>query len=155
MKLEAASGAFLILAAILAMLASNTIAANYYNVFLSTPLEIRIGSLELAKPLLLWINDGLMAIFFFLVGLEIKREMLLGELSSIDKAILPLLAAFGGMAGPASIYSSINWGNPEFMQGWAIPSATDIAFALGVLALLGSRIPITLKIFLLALHTDL
>ena len=151
LKLETSAGIFLMLAAALALLFSNSFLNPYYASFLSTPVEIKIGSLELAKPLLLWINDGLMAIFFFLVGLEVKREVLQGELSSFSKASLPLLGAIGGMAGPAIIYSFINWGDAITMRGWAIPSATDIAFALGVLALLGSRIPVSLKVFLLAL----
>jgi len=151
LKLESSAGIFLMFAAALALFANNSFLSPLYSSFLSTPVEIRIGSLELAKPLLLWINDGLMAIFFFLVGLEVKREVMQGELSSFRKASLPLLAAIGGMAGPAIIYSFINWGDLETMRGWAIPSATDIAFALGVLALLGSRVPVSLKIFLLAL----
>ena len=151
LKLETSAGIFLMLAALLALLANNSPLSPLYTGLLSTPVEVRIGSLELAKPLLLWINDGLMAIFFFLVGLEIKREVLQGQLSSLSKASLPLLAAIGGMAGPALIYSYINWIDAETLRGWAIPSATDIAFALGVLALLGSRVPVSLKIFLLAL----
>jgi len=151
MKLETSAGIFLMLAAILALLANNSFLSGLYSGFLNTPVEIQVGALEIAKPLLLWINDGLMAIFFFLVGLEVKREVLKGELSSINKASLPFLAAIGGMAGPAIIYSFINWGDALTMRGWAIPSATDIAFALGVLALLGSRVPTSLKVFLLAL----
>lgn len=151
MKLETSAGIFLMLAALLALIANNSPLSNLYSGFLDTPVAIQIGALEIAKPLLLWINDGLMAIFFFLVGLEVKREVIKGELSSISKASLPFLAAIGGMAGPAIIYSFINWGDALTMRGWAIPSATDIAFALGVLALLGSRIPTSLKVFLLAL----
>ncbi len=151
LRLETSAGIFLMLAAALALLANNSCFSPLYSVLLSTPVELRIGSLELAKPLLLWINDGLMAVFFFLVGLEMKREILQGELSTLRKASLPLLAALGGMAGPAVIYSFINWGDPATMRGWAIPSATDIAFALGVLALLGNRVPVSLKVFLLAL----
>lgn len=151
MKLETSAGIFLMLAAALALFANNSFLSGLYSNFLLTPVEIKIGALELAKPLLLWINDGLMAIFFFLVGLEVKREVIQGELSSFRKAFLPFLAAIGGMAGPAIIYSYINWGDALTMRGWAIPSATDIAFALGVLALLGSRVPASLKIFLLTL----
>lgn len=151
MKLETSAGIFLMIAAALALFANNSFLSGLYSGFLDTPVEVRIGGLEIAKPLLLWINDGLMAIFFFLVGLEVKREVLQGELSTIRKASLPFVAAIGGMAGPAIIYSFINWGDELTMRGWAIPSATDIAFALGVLALLGNRVPVTLKIFLLAL----
>lgn len=151
MKLEVSAGIMLMLAAFLALVASNSPLSPYYAQFLSTPVTVSLGTFEIAKPLLLWINDGLMAIFFFLVGLEVKREILEGELSSIDKATLPLIAAIGGMAGPAIIYSFINWDNPQTLVGWAIPSATDIAFALGVLALLGSRVPVSLKVFLLTL----
>ncbi len=110
-----------------------------------------IGALVLEKPLLLWINDGLMALFFLLVGLEIKRELLEGSLSSWRQAVLPALAATGGMAAPAAIYAAINAGDPVALRGWAIPAATDIAFAVGILALLGSRAPTGLKVFLLAL----
>jgi len=151
LKLETSAGIMLMLAAVLALIANNSPLSGFYSAFLDTPVAVQVGGLEIAKPLLLWINDGLMAIFFFLVGLEVKREVLQGELSSFRKASLPLLAAIGGMAGPALIYSYINWGNAATMVGWAIPSATDIAFALGVLALLGNRVPVSLKIFLLAL----
>ena len=151
MKLETSASIMLMLAALLALLANNSALSTLYSEFLSTPVQVRVGGLEIAKPLFLWINDGLMAIFFFLVGLEVKREVLQGELSSFSKAALPLIAAFGGMAGPAIIYSYINWDNAQTIVGWAIPSATDIAFALGVLALLGNRVPVSLKIFLLAL----
>ena len=151
LKLETSAGIMLMIAAVLALIANNSALSPLYSDFLSTPVQVRIGALEIAKPLLLWINDGLMAIFFFLVGLEVKREVLQGELSSLSKASLPLIAAIGGMAGPAIIYSFINWGDAQTMRGWAIPSATDIAFALGVLALLGNRVPVALKIFLLAL----
>ncbi|MEM9574780.1 MAG: Na+/H+ antiporter NhaA, partial [Pseudomonadota bacterium] len=151
MKLETSAGIILMFAAALALFANNSFLSGFYDQFLSTPVKIQVGALVIAKPLLLWINDGLMAIFFFLVGLEVKREVLQGELSSLSKASLPFIAAIGGMAGPAIIYSYINWGNDITMRGWAIPSATDIAFALGVLALLGPRVPVSLKIFLLAL----
>lgn len=150
LRLESASGIILMLAAVLALIASNTILSPYYDALLSTPMQVRVGPLEIAKPLLLWINDGLMAIFFFLVGLEIKREVVLGELSDFDKAALPLFAAVGGMAAPALIYAGINLDSPETINGWAIPAATDIAFALGILTLAGSRVPVSLKVFLLA-----
>jgi NhaA family Na+:H+ antiporter len=149
-KLESSAGVLLLFAAIMALIASNSIASTVYGEFLSVPVAIQIGALAIDKPLLLWINDGLMAIFFFLVGLEIKREVLQGELSSRDKAILPVFAAVGGMAVPALIYWSFNAGDPEAVRGWAIPAATDIAFALGVLTLFGRRAPVSLKIFLLA-----
>lgn len=150
LRLESSGGIILMFAALLALIANNTFLSPLYSALLSTPVVVQIGALELAKPLVLWINDGLMAIFFFLVGLEIKREVLQGELSSFDKAALPIFAAIGGMAAPALIYASFNWGDPETIRGWAIPAATDIAFALGILALLGSRAPVSLKIFLLA-----
>ncbi|MGD8743705.1 MAG: Na+/H+ antiporter NhaA [Granulosicoccaceae bacterium] len=150
-RFEAASGVLLLVAAILAMIIVNSPADLFYDALLSIPVEIRVGEFEIAKPLLLWINDGLMAIFFFLVGLEIKRELLGGELSEPSRVVLPVIAAIGGMAVPAAIYSYINWGDPVAMEGWAIPSATDIAFALGVLALLGNRVPNTLKLFLMTL----
>jgi len=150
-KLEVSAGLTLMAAAVLALIANNTGLDVFYGAFLSTPVVIQIGAFDISKPLLLWINDGLMAVFFFLVGLEIKREILEGELSSFDKAALPIFAAIGGMAMPALIYVWINWGDPTTLSGWAIPAATDIAFALGILALLGSRIPASLKIMLLAI----
>ncbi len=151
LRLESASGILLLVAALLAMAAENTPAKPFYDALLSIPVAVRAGPLEIAKPLLLWINDGLMAIFFFLVGLEIKREIIQGELSRPSQLALPVVAAIGGMAAPALIYVVINWGNAVALRGWAIPSATDIAFALGVLALLGSRVPHSLKMFLLTL----
>jgi NhaA family Na+:H+ antiporter len=111
---------------------------------------VKIGALEIAKPSLLWINDGLMAVFFFLVGLEIKREALEGQLSSVNQIAPPGVAAIGGMAVPAAIYAYFNWSNPVDINGWAIPAATDIAFALGILMLLGSRVPLAIKVFLTA-----
>ena len=151
LRLEASSGILLLVAAVLAMLVVNSPAKELYDALLETPVEIRIGGFQIAKSLLHWINDGMMAIFFFLIGLEVKRELLDGELSEPARVVLPVIAAIGGMAVPAIIYSVINWGNPVAMQGWAIPSATDIAFSLAVLALLGSRIPNTLKLFLMTL----
>lgn len=150
LKLEASAGLILMGVALLAMLAANSGFAPFYDNFLGTNIRIGVGSFEISKAALLWINDGLMAIFFFLVGLEIKREILTGELSSFDKAILPVLAAIGGMVVPAMVFVALNWGAPENLNGWAIPTATDIAFALGILALLGTRAPVALKVFLLA-----
>jgi len=148
---EAAGGLVLMAAALAALIASNSPLAWLYDGFLDTPVGVRVGPLGIDKPLLLWINDGLMAVFFFLVGLEIKRELLRGELSTLGQAMLPALAAVGGMAVPAIVYVAINAGDAAALKGWAIPTATDIAFSVGVLALLGSRIPASLKIFLLAL----
>jgi NhaA family Na+:H+ antiporter len=151
LRYEAASGILLLMAAVLAMIIENSMAKPFYEAMLDIPVEVRFGQFQIAKPFLLWINDGLMAIFFFLIGLEIKRELLDGELSEPSRVVLPVIAAFGGMMMPAAIYSWINWGDPVAMKGWAIPSATDIAFALGVLALLGSRVPNALKLFLMTL----
>ena len=151
LRLESASGLLLIAATALAMIVVNTPAKFLYDHFLNTPIEVRVGQLELAKPLLLWINDGLMAIFFFLIGLEIKREVLEGELSHPSRIILPAISALGGMTIPALVYAAVNWGDSLALRGWAIPAATDIAFALGILALLGPRVPTSLKVFLLTL----
>ncbi len=151
LKLESAGGIILMLAAVLALLCANTPLNPYYELILSTPVEVRVGALEVAKPLLLWINDGLMAVFFFLVGLELKRELVEGELSEKRNIILPGVGAIGGMAIPAGIYLVFNHDNPAAQAGWAIPAATDIAFALGVLTLLGSRVPSSIKIFLTSL----
>jgi len=150
LRLEASGGLLLMAAAVLAMLAANSPFAGAYSAFISQPLEIDAGPLHIAKPLLLWINDGLMAVFFLLVGLELKRESLEGHLSSRAEASLPAIAAIGGMAAPAAIYAWLNWGDPVALKGWAIPSATDIAFALGVLLLVGKRVPAALKAFLLS-----
>jgi len=151
-KMESSAGIFLFITAMLAIVCANIPSlAVYYEMLLSTPVEVRIGSLEIAKPLLLWVNDGLMAIFFFLVGLELKRELVEGELSEPSKIILPAIGAIGGMVFPAAIYLIFNHSNEAAQSGWAIPAATDIAFALGVLSLLGSRVPITLKVFLTSL----
>ncbi len=152
LKLESAGGIVLIAAAALALVFSNVPGLDVvYGHFLDFPVEVRIGPLQLAKPLLLWINDGMMAIFFLLVGLELKREILEGEFSRPSQVVLPGLAAVAGIAAPGLIYAALNWGDAVAMRGWAIPTATDIAFALGVLALLGSRVPASLKLFLLAI----
>jgi len=151
LRLEAAAGIILFMAAVLGMTLDNSPLRWLYDALLTTTVAIQVGALEIHKPLLLWINDGFMAIFFLLVGLEIKREVLEGELSSFSQAALPGMAAIGGMLFPAGVYVALNLHSPETMRGWAIPAATDIAFALGVLALLGPRVPASLKIFLLAL----
>ena len=135
------------IATVLALIVSNSGAA-WYPALLETPVRVLVGGLDIHKPLLLWINDGLMAIFFLLVGLELKREVLYGALSNFRQLTLPLSAAFGGILMPALIYVFFNRDNPEALNGWAIPAATDIAFALGILALLGSRVPVALKILL-------
>jgi Na+:H+ antiporter, NhaA family len=147
-KLESAGGIILIFAAALALLLANTPLKTYYALLLDTPIEIRVGALKIAKPLLLWINDGLMTVFFFMVGLELKRELLEGELSDRRKIILPAVGAVGGMVLPALIYIYLTTGDPVAMKGWAIPAVTDIAFALGILSLLGSRVPNGIKVFL-------
>lgn len=150
-KHESAGGILLMLATASALIIANSPLQNYYDLLLSTPVEVRVGPLEIAKPLLLWINDGLMAIFFFFVGLELKREVLDGELSDHRNIVLPAIGAIGGMAAPAFIYLFFNAGDEQASSGWAIPSATDIAFALGVLGLLGSRVPASIKVFLASL----
>ena len=151
LKMESSSGILLLMAAILAMIAKNSFFAPYYDMLLDTPVMVQISEFKIAKPLLLWINDGLMAIFFFLIGLEIKREFLAGELSDPARVVLPFIGAIGGMSIPAIIYVWLNWGDAVAIKGWAIPSATDIAFALGILAMLGSRIPQPIKLFLMTL----
>lgn len=150
-KMESSGGILLIIAAIVAMICANTPADVYYRLLLSAPVEIRFADFEIAKPLLLWINDGLMAVFFFLIGLELKRELLEGELSDPSNIVLPGIGAIGGMAVPALIYVSLNYDDPITIRGWAIPAATDIAFALGVLSLLGKRVPLSVKVFLTSL----
>jgi Na+:H+ antiporter, NhaA family len=147
-RLEAAGGILLIAAAVLAMICANSPLAGMYESFHAMPVQVRVGDLNIAKSLLLWINDGLMAIFFLLVALEIKREVLSGQLSSRAQLIQPLLCAAAGVAVPALIYGYINRGDAQAMQGWAIPAATDIAFALGILSLLGSRAPVAMKLLL-------
>jgi len=150
-QLEAASGLLLIAAAILALIINNSPLSWLYTGLLDTPVVAQIGALKIAKPLLLWINDGLMALFFLLIGLEVKREVLDGQLSKPSQIVLPGAAAIGGMLVPALIYWFLNRDNPAALDGWAIPTATDIAFALGVLALLGKRVPVSLKLFLMTL----
>ncbi len=151
LKLESAGGIVLIASAALALIIANTPLAPAYFGTLETKLNVSFGSFEINKALLLWINDGLMAIFFFLIGLEVKREIISGQLSSWDKASLPVAAAIGGMAIPAMIYVGFNFNSPESIGGWAIPAATDIAFALGILSLLGPRVPVAMKALLLAI----
>jgi Na+:H+ antiporter, NhaA family len=151
LKLESASGILLVIAGALAMVAANSPLAEFYQAFLQTPIKVQVGSFLLDKTLLIWINDLLMAIFFLLVGLEIKREIVAGELSDPARVALPAVAALGGMLVPAAIYAAVNWHDPVGLQGWAIPSATDIAFALGVLSLFGERVPVGLKVFLMTL----
>lgn len=148
---ESAGGILIVSAAFLAILLANSPFYSLYKMLIDTPASIKIGALEIAKPLLLWVNDGLMAIFFFLVGIELKREILEGELSNIRKIVLPGLGAVGGMVGPAAIYIILNIDDPIALKGWAIPAATDIAFALGLLSLLGSKVPASLKAFLTSL----
>ncbi|HEB99989.1 MAG TPA: Na+/H+ antiporter NhaA, partial [Thiotrichales bacterium] len=148
---ESSSGILLIWATFMALLLANSFMAPAYQYILHLPVEIRVGGLHLDKTLHHWVNDGLMAIFFLLVGLEVKREFLEGELSSLSQVALPGLAAVGGMAVPALFYLAFNSGNAVALSGWAIPTATDIAFALGILSLLGNRVPVSLKVFLMAL----
>lgn len=151
LQLESASGIILLLAAILAFICENSALSGLYQQFLSLPIGVSVGTSGIEKPALLWINDALMAVFFLVVGSEIKRELVAGELSSPAQAALPGIAALGGMAVPAVIYLVVNAGAPDLAIGWAIPSATDIAFAVAVLTLLGPRMPHSLKVFLLAL----
>ena len=150
-KYEASAGILLGAAALLALIVNNSALSDLYGSFLSTPMVVQIGAFIINKPLLLWINDGLMAIFFLLVGLEIKREVLEGQLSTKKQISLPAFGALGGIAIPAIIYTFISWDTKEYMSGWAIPAATDIAFALGIITLLGKRVPESLKIALVAI----
>ena len=150
-KHESSGGILLFSAAVLAIIFANTPLNAYYSLLIDTPVVVSVADFEINKPLLLWVNDGLMAIFFLLIGLELKREFLQGELSDRSNLILPAVGAVGGMAIPALIYIAFNYDDPIALQGWAIPAATDIAFALGILTLLGSRVPISLKVFLTSL----
>jgi len=149
-KHEAAGGFILVFAAIVAMIMANTPLNGFYQGFLEIPVSIRFADFEIAKPLILWVNDGLMAIFFFLVGLEIKREILEGNLSSVSQITLPGIAAIAGIAAPALIYVWFNIDDAIAIKGWAIPSATDIAFAIGVFTIFGKNLPLSLKLFLLS-----
>jgi NhaA family Na+:H+ antiporter len=151
LQMESAGGVVLMAAAALALVAANSPLADYYDLFIETPVEVRVGGFEIAKPLLLWVNDGLMAVFFFLVGLEVKRELLEGELSRPSNVLLPALGAVGGIVAPVGLYVLFNYGDSVGMNGWAIPAATDIAFALGILMILGKRVPVSLKVFLVSL----
>ncbi|MBT5890418.1 MAG: Na+/H+ antiporter NhaA, partial [Chromatiales bacterium] len=152
---EAIGGMLLLAAAVMAMILKNSAYGDNYSAFLETPVAVTIGvmdgALDIKKPLLLWINDGLMAIFFFMIGMEVKREILIGQFSDIKQTILPIIAGIGGIAVPAIFYFLLTADNPEAIQGWAIPTATDIAFALGILALVGPGVPVALKLFLMTL----
>lgn len=150
-RLESSGGILLMIFAMLAIVIANSPLHDWYLRLWEIPLQFRLGSVGLSKPIILWINDGLMAIFFLLVGLELKREFIEGEFSDKKNILLPFIGALGGMVFPALIYAFLNWHDPVAMRGWAIPAATDIAFALGVLSLLGNRVPLTLKIFLTSL----
>ncbi|OEE63171.1 Na(+)/H(+) antiporter NhaA [Enterovibrio norvegicus] len=150
-KLDTAPGILLIATAFAALIIANSPLAPYYLALLDTPIHIKIGSLDIEKNLLLWINDGLMAIFFLLIGLEVKRELIQGALRTRSRAMFPVIAAIGGMVVPVLIFVLLNINEPKSLDGWAIPAATDIAFTLGVLALFGKQTPVSLKVFLLAL----
>ncbi len=157
LRLESAGGLILVFSAIFAMVLANSPLAGSYSQLLSLKFTVMVESFGVSKPLVLWINDGLMAVFFLLVGLELKREVVEGQLSSADQIILPAMAAIGGLIVPAALYWIINRDNPQGLNGWAVPTATDIAFALAILTLLGSRVPSSLKIFLttIAIFDDL
>ena len=150
-KLESAGGLLLIVAAVVAMAAANTPLRPVYGMLLDVTVAVQIGELAINKPLLLWVNDGLMAVFFFLIGLEVKREIVEGELSTPRQVVLPGIGALGGMLVPAAIYVAMNWDDPVALDGWGIPVATDIAFALALLSVFGRRVPTPLKVFLLSL----
>jgi NhaA family Na+:H+ antiporter len=149
-KLEAAGGILLLLATVAAMILKNSAFGDAYGNLLNIPVQIRFGPLDIHKSFFLWVNDGLMAIFFFMIGMEVKREIMIGELSDVRQIILPGMAGFGGIIVPALVYAWLNAGDPLALQGWAIPTATDIAFALGILALV-SNVPVALKLFLMTL----
>lgn len=151
LRLEAASGIILVAAAVVAMVVANSPLEGLYASLVELPVEVRVGTFQIAKPLLLWINDGLMAMFFLLVGLELKREIIEGQLSDMRQAAFPAMGAVGGMLAPALIYIWFNQGDAVALQGWAIPAATDIAFALAILLLLGNRVPVALRIFLVSI----
>ncbi|SGY82319.1 Na+/H+ antiporter NhaA [Moritella viscosa] len=151
LRTESSGGVLLIIAAILAMIIANSPFSDVYLGFLHTEIQVRVADIDINKSFSHWINDGLMAIFFLLIGLEVKQELVEGSLASRKKSLFPIIAAAGGMLAPALVYLSLNAANPDAIKGWAIPAATDIAFALGVLSLLGKRVPVNLKVFLLAL----
>ncbi len=151
LKLETASGILLVGAAVFAMIIANSPVRGFYESLIDLPVLVQVGALNISKPLLLWINDGLMALFFLVIGLELKREIIEGQLSDLRRVVLPAVGAVGGMATPALIYIAVNWGDDVALQGWAIPAATDIAFALAILALLGKRVPVSLRVFLVSL----
>lgn len=149
-KHDAAGGVLLVIAALLAMIMANTPLSSFYSDIFATPIVVQFGGFEINKPMLLWVNDGLMAIFFFLIGLEVKREILEGHLKSVEQVMLPAIGAVAGIVVPALIYVAFNYNEPIGIDGWAIPAATDIAFALGVYSLFGRMLPVTLKLFLLS-----
>jgi len=151
LRLESAGGILLLATAVLAMVIANSPLAYLYESLLEITVAVQVGALAISKPLLLWVNDGLMAVFFFLIGLEVKREFMEGELSSASQVVLPGMGALGGMLVPAAIYAWFNWGDAVALDGWAIPVATDIAFALALLSAFGARVPTALKVFLLTL----
>lgn len=148
---EASSGVLLMFAAVLAIIFQNGFLSDFYNSFLRINMGFSFGEFELKKPLILWVNDGLMSIFFFLLGLELKREIVEGELRNISQVILPVVGAVGGIIVPAFIFYSLNYNDAFAVKGWAIPTATDVAFALGIIMILGTRVPASLKIFLVTL----